>query len=101
MQGWGGTTTGAAPAIVCKKQQGDPRRELKHLPGEQRGGFHGVREFQVERAMATRGVFSLPSLTVERKAKGQAVVKDKKKEIVIFYSLLARVWINFSGSGSF
>lgn len=62
----------------------------------------GRERLQVERAMATRGVFSLPSLTVEeRKAKGQAVVKEKKREIVIFYSLWARIWISFSGSGSF
>lgn len=62
-----------------------------------------MRELRIERAMGTRGVFSLQSLTVERKEKRQAVVKDKKrkKETVIFYSLWARIWISFSGTGSF
>lgn len=52
-----------------------------------------MRELRIERAMGTKGVFSLQSLTVERKEKRQAVVKDKKrqKEIVIFYSLWARI----------
>lgn len=52
-----------------------------------------------ERAMSTRGAFSLT--VEERKAKGQAVVKDKKRKSVIFYSLWARIWISFSGTESF
>lgn len=37
----------------------------------------------------------------ERKAKGQAVVKDKKKNHDMFHSLWAKMWISLSDIGSF
>lgn len=44
-----------------------------------------MRELRTERAMGTRGVFSLQRPTVERKEKRQAVVKDKKRKRLWYF----------------